>query len=326
MENTKTLITRFWPTGVLLIMGFIVIIYIALGLVYFQQNSKQKELDRQILQLDTVLARPLGSAEEVQQKYDEVNRLLAPMSDSDAIAMLVSIAEQSGIDISDESGKLRIPSAAFSQEKIGGNTYQLMCFRNVYVQGSYDNVMAFISNLDSGATKETMVLKRVSTSKVEFTFTGVEGDRRAEFRNVASAVLDMMNDNGLLKIPNPMSSADGTATNLMGDNPDTPGMVEGFPDIITTAAEKGYSSNATPRGGYVLYMHDKISMDDTTRYQTVNYFSTFTTKYYYTCEADGTVRQWDGPNVSRAKEYVGSEKSTMETKILVDIDIYSKPK
>jgi len=326
MESTKSLIARFWPTGAVIIIGFIVIIYIAIGLVYLQQNSKQKELNTQIVQLSTVLARPLASGEELQAKYDEVNSLLTPMTDSAAIAMLVSIAEQSGIDISNESGKLRIPSATFSQEKVGGNTYQLMCFKNVTVQGSYDNVMAFIPNLDSGATKETMVLKRIAINKVEFTFTGVEGDRRAEFRDVTSAVLNMMNANGLVKIPHPMSSAQGVAINLMGDDPDTPGIFEGFPDITTTIVEKGYTGNATPRGGYVLYKHDKISTDDPTQYQTVSYFSTLTTKYYYTCEADGTVRQWDSSNVARAKEYVGSEESIMETKITVDIDIYSKPK
>lgn len=326
MESTKNLLARFWPTGGIIIIGFIFIIYIALGLVYLQQNSKQKGLTQQITQLSAVLGRPLASSEELQQKYDDITINLTSMTDSEAIAMLVSIAEQSGIDISNESGKLRIPSATFRQETIGGNTYRLMCFRNVTVQGSYDNIMAFISDLDSGATKETMVLKKIAVNKVEFTFTGVEGDRRAEFRSVASAVLYMMMDNGLFEnIPHPMSSADGVATNFMGDNPDTPGIVEGFPDITTTAAEKFYSGNATPRGGYVLYNHDKISMADTTQYQTVNYFSTLTTQYYYTCEADGTIRQWDGPNVSRAMEYVSSEKTTVETKIIVDIDIYTKP-
>jgi hypothetical protein len=328
MENTKSLIARFWPTGTLFIIGFILIIYIAFGLVYFQQSPKQGELNTQINQLNIILSRPPTSGEAVQAEYDKVTGNLTPRAAIATIATLVSIAEQGGIDVSDESGKLHIPPAAFSQEKVGGNTYQLMSFKGILVQGAYENVMAFISNLESGTTPgtQTMVVKRVAFNKVEFTFTGVEGDRRAEFRNVASAVADMMNDNGLSKITNPISSAGGVATNLMGDKPDTAGIAEGFPDITTTIAEKGYSGNATPRGGYVLYKHDKVSTGNATQYQTVDYFSTLTTKYYYTCEADGTVRQWDGQSLTRAKEYVGSEKSTMETKILVDVDIYSKPK
>lgn len=326
MENTKSFIARFWPTGTLFIIGFILIIYIAFGLVYLQQSPKQAQLDTQINQLKIILSRPPASGEEVQAAYDKATSNLTAKTDEDVIAKLVSIAEQSGIDVSDQSGKLRIPSAAYSQEKVGGNTYQLMSFKNMQVQGSYDNVMAFISNLESGAILDTLVVKRVSLNEVEFTFTGVEGDRRAEFRNVASAVLNMMTNNGLSKIPNPMSVAGGLATNFMGDNPDTTPLLEGFPDIITTIAEKAYSGNGTPRGGYVLYKHDKISTTNTSQYQTVSYFSTLTTKYYYTCEADGTVRQWDGSNLVRAKEYVGSEESIMETRILVDVDIYSKSK
>ena len=36
-----------------------------------------------------------------------------------------------------------------------------------FVQGNYDNVIAFISDLDSGATMETMVLTRVTISEVD---------------------------------------------------------------------------------------------------------------------------------------------------------------
>jgi hypothetical protein len=169
-----------------------------------------------------------------------------------------------------------------------------------------------------------MVLKKVVTSEVEVSFTGEEGSRRVEFRDVQSAVIDMMYNNALFEIPNPMSFADGVATNFMGDDPATGGMVEGFPDITTTAAERGYSGNVTPRDGYVLYRHDKISTD-TTQYTTVSYLTTLTTQYYYTCETNGTVRQWDGPDVETAAEYLDSEESEVETKAALDIDIYIKP-
>ena len=322
MEN---LITRLRRMGFLFLIGFLLIIYIAFGFIYLQQAPQQRELKEQITKLSLVVAKPLPSAEKLRAEYEEVNLSLAPMTDKDAIAKLVGIAEESGIDVDPESGKFRVPSAARREEKMGGGSYQVLSFRNISVQADYDNVMAFISDLDSGKTLKTMVLKRVATSQKEIKFEGEEGDRRAEFRNVVSKVIAMMTDNGLLEIPNPMNYSGGIATNLMGDNPDTAEAVEGFPDNTTTVTDKGYIGTGSPRDGYVLYGHDKISTDDATQFEPVSYITTLTTKYYYTCEADGTVRQFDGASVVTATEYLTSEESKIETVATVDIDIYTKP-
>jgi len=312
--------------GVLIVIGIFLIIYIAIGIVYFQQGPQQRELEEQITNLSLIVAKPLGSDEELRAEYDEVNRLLAPITNSDAIAMLVGIAEKSGIDVAKDAGKLRINPATVREEKRGGGTYQVLSFSNITVQGDYDRVMAFISALDFGETLETMVLKKVTIREVEVVFVDEEGARRAEFRSVAAAVSAMMDANGLFELPNPMSFDGGVATNLMGDDPDTEEMVEGFPDITTLAADKGYTGTGSPGDGYVLYGHHKISTDDTTTFSIVNYITILTTTYYYTCEADGTVRQFDGANVARgATEYVGSEESKLETVVIVDVAIYTKP-
>jgi len=324
MESIKKLLTRFWPTGGLLLGGLLVIIYIAFGFVYLQQAPKQKELEEQITRLTLVVARPLPSSEKLQAEYEEINSALAPMTDSDAITLLVGIAEENGIDISEGSSLFRVRSASFSQVEVGGGDYQLLSFKSIYVQGDYDSVMAFISDLDSGKTLKTMVLKRVATTETEVQFTGEEGDRRAEFRKVAAAVMDMMDDIALSEIPHPMNLAGDIATNLMGDDPDTEETVEGFPDITTTAADRGYSGNTTPRAGYVLYNHDKISTDNTTQFETVNYIDVLTTNYYYTCEFNGTVRQFDGADVATATEYLGRAASKMDTIATVDVVIYTK--
>ena len=321
----RNLLARFWPTGVLILGGFILIIYIALGVLYLQQGAQQREFEKQIVKLGAIVAKPLPSAAELQARCDEVNLALAPMTDYDAVGMMVSIAEENGIDIDVASGKFRVPSARIKKTKVGGGNYQIRSFSNIRVQSDYENVMAFISDLDSGKTLETMVLRRVATSEVEVSFTGVEAVRRAEFRKVASAVKAMMSDNGLFEIRHPMKFADGVAANLTGDDPDTEETVEGFPDITTTPLHKGYTGNATPRVGYVLYEHDKISTDNSTQFETVSYINVLATKYYYTCEADGTVRQFDGAKVATATEYFGSAKSKMETIVVLDVDIYSKP-
>ena len=325
MEILKGLITRLRHIGVLLVIGLILIIYIALGFVYYQQGIQQKEIEEKIAKVSAIVSRPFTGGEKLQAELEEVNRKLAPMTDTDAIDMLVAIAEENGIDVARAGGKFRVPSAAFGQAKPGGGTYRLISFKGITVQGDYDDVMSFLSDLDSGRTLPTMLLTRVSTSEVTIMYAGDEGARRAEFRNVVTAVMDMMQDNNLIEIPNPINYAGDVAINLMGDDPDTEGTVEGFPDITTTAAEKGYSGNVTPRDGYVLYGHDRISTDNTTQFDTVSYISIGTTTYYYTCEANGRVRQFDGANVATATEYFDSEPSRIELIISVDVNIYTKP-
>ncbi len=133
---------------------------------------------------------------------------------------------------------------------------------------------------------------------------GEEEARRTEYHNVASAVIAMMTDNNISSIPAPMTFVGGEASNYMGDDTGTVGTVEGWPDNTTVigVGGKGYTGVGTPRVGYVLYRHDKISTDGTT-FTTVSYGSISRTKYYYTSETDGTIRQFNGSNVATATEY-----------------------
>jgi len=132
---------------------------------------------------------------------------------------------------------------------------------------------------------------------------------------VSAVVIEMMANNGLTKIPNPINYEGGTATNDM----------TAFTDNTTTAAEKGYTGTGNPKDGYVLYEHDQISTDNTTEFETVSYVTMPTTQYYYTCEAKGKVRQFDGPDVATATEYLSSEKVDMETVANLNVVLYTKP-
>ncbi len=306
-------------------VGALLIIYIGLGLVYFQQGAQQREFEKQVTKLSVVLARPMPGAEKLEAELEEVNRALAPIPSSDAIAMLVGIAEENGIDVALEAGKFIVPPAGFSQATVGASSYRVLSFSGIRVQGDPENVMTFISDLDSGKTLKTMVLKSVTIREVEVGLIGEEAARRAEFSKVASKLEEMMQSDNLSVIPNPISFAGGMATNLMGDDPATGETVEGFPDILTTAAEKGYTGTASPRAGYVLYNHDKVSTDNTTLFQTVSYIDVLTTEYYYTCEADGTVRQFDGADVATATEYLTRGESKIEIAATVTVEIYTKP-
>ncbi len=189
MEDIKSLLIRFRQSGVLLSIGFLLIIYIAFGFVYWQQSLKHKELEEQNAKISLIVAKPLASKEKLKAESDEVDSALASMTASDAIAMLVSIAEKSGIDVTPDSDNLIVPSAREEAVTVGEGTYQVFSFKNISVQGDYENVMAFISDLDSGTTQETMVLKRVTINQIEIKVEGEEGEE--ETRTETKATLDV---------------------------------------------------------------------------------------------------------------------------------------
>ena len=126
---------------------------------------------------------------------------------------------------------------------------------------------------------------------------GEDEARRTEFHNVSSAVIAMMVDNSLTTIPGAVVYVTtGTAQNQLGFVDGTPD--QGFPDFTTTVADKATAEGYTwsggtdpPYPGYVLYRHDKPTAAD--NYTTISYVSMSQTTYYYTCETDGTVRQFN---------------------------------
>ncbi|MFC2044269.1 hypothetical protein ACFLT8_03625 [Chloroflexota bacterium] len=336
METIKKLLTRVRHTGVLLLVGFLLIIYAALGIFYLQQGQQQKQLQKEITKLSLILNKPVPSNEELQLAYEAAMSSLLPITDSAAIVTLVNIAKENGIEVDEASGKFKIPSASFSSTSVGKGDYDIISFKNISVQGDYKKVLAFISDLDSGKTLENMVLTRVTLTDIFATATGEEGTRRTEFRSVTEAIRAMMTDNNLTAIPKPISYNGTLATSLMGDDPETEGIIEGFPDITTTVREKGYNGIGSPKGGYVLYDHVRISTTNTTQFQTVSYITlesnqyytyttNFTTQYYYTCEADGTVRQFDKADLAEATEFLEMGQTKIETGATLDIDIYIRP-
>ena len=344
MERIKTQLARFAQTAFLIFMGLMLIVYLALGTLYLQQDLQQRELEEQTAKLSAILRNPVPSIDPLQTELNNVNAALTPMADNATIAMLVSLAKEGGIDISEASGKFRLPMPSHG----GAASYQITSFAGIQIQGERDKVEAFISLLDSDKPLRTpessspravvRVVTGLVTQDVEVPKTGKEAEALAEYDKIRAAVAAMMNDNNLVisGIPNPMSVDKGRASNRMGDNPATPiirnetGNVsagfEGFPDMTTTASGKGYTGNATFKPGYVLWEHDKASSDNSTRYTTANYTESPTTTYYYTAERDGTIRQWSGPNIALATEYSSSKPTKIELNASVSIDFYFKPK
>ncbi len=135
---------------------------------------------------------------------------------------------------------------------------------------------------------------------------GDDEARRTEKQNVQLAVDMMMVDNGLSLIPCPKEYSGGAAFNDMRNFPDshsddTDGPDEdSLPDKATDLSGNQYTY-PDDRDGYVLYGHDITG--DASSASAVNYVRDTLTRYYYTSEADGTVRQWSGPDLLTAIEY-----------------------
>ena len=327
METIRSLISRLRNTGIPLIIGIILIGYIALGLVYWQQKSMQTTLEGQIAKISQVTSRPMASAEKLKADNKAVNDALASVGDEHAaVSLLVNIARKSGINVDTSAGKLTIPSPTLGTAKVGGDTFGLISFRTVSIVGSDSSVMSLLSDMDSGKTLESMVLKRAVVKYSNIPFTEEELQQKAELRKITAAVKAMMADNRLSRIPNPTSFVFGRAVDLMGDDPNTPLVFEGFPDSTSSLAEKGYTGAGEPRLGYVLYNHDKISSDNTSEYKTVSYVDSLRTRYFYSVEEDGTVHQFRSADLSATNEITVSQIDKSETMATVDIDIYTKKK
>ena len=108
-----------------------------------------------------------------------------------------------------------------------------------------------------------------------------------EFANVQSAVVAMMVDNNLSTLPNPADTT-GEATQNMGAFPDSTS-VAGSNDKLTDPYGTAY--DAGDKNGYILYQHDITGGDGQT--SLVNYVATGNTTCWYTCDAAGTIVQYD---------------------------------
>ncbi len=149
-------------TGLLIIIGIIVIIYLGLGFTYFQQGMKQELLDKEIQQLTQWVAQPIPPAENLQAEYDKATRDLAPMAASDVIVIILNLARENGIDVSPDGQKFSIPSPGNAVTQIvGDGEYQVLAINSIKVKGEYSSVVGFISDLGSGKELKNMVLKNL---------------------------------------------------------------------------------------------------------------------------------------------------------------------
>lgn len=305
--------------GALIFVMFLLFIYAGLVVVYLQQDTVQADLKVQIGRTEAIVAMPMSDASELEADYQRVQAKLQPPTRDEAIALLVAIAARHGIDIDPEAGKLVIPpnSIKTGPGTVGGGSYQVMSFEDIRIQSSYANVMALIEDLDVGATRETMVLTSLEfRSPAGGDVGGGEGLTRAdEFDLVQAAVTEMMAANTLTVIPNPIDFASGVASNDLTAFPDPTSEWGGSPGGKNFDAEGGtYGDGDAP--GYVLYNHD--NRGDSSTVGLVRYIDILQTIWFYTCDADGNVRQFLDADLSGE-----TEADQLEVTVILSVDIYS---
>ena len=140
---------------------------------------------------------------------------------------------------------------------------------------------------------------------------GEEEARTVEYNTVRLGVTALMVENGLADIPDPSNaySATGTATNDMDEFPDTTAtLATKGADAVFVAAAIAAADITAEVTGYLLYGNQiVIDVDRDGEYDvgvdsinTVNTVSTNPLTYYYTCEADGTIRQFNMDDLDHA--------------------------
>ena len=120
---------------------------------------------------------------------------------------------------------------------------------------------------------------------------GEEEAAKTELHNVQAAVTNLMVDNGIVEIEGALGAGSGEAT--FKD-------MNQFPDAETSNPIRllfAGAGNEVP--GYRLYGNQVIvdlngngTVEAGDGVKLVNYVSMNTTAYRYTCETDGTVKQW----------------------------------
>jgi len=129
---------------------------------------------------------------------------------------------------------------------------------------------------------------------------GEEEERTVEYNTVRLGVTALMVENGLAQIPHPSNpySTTGTAQNEMDKFPDTTSEWTGTPGGKLTDPD-GVDYEAGDKPGYLLYGHD-LTATGHDQAVLVNTVSTNPLKYYYTCETDGTIRQFNSADLNVA--------------------------
>ena len=157
------LFNRIRKGGFVVLLGLVLIIYVAFGILYLQQGPKQREFAAQIARLEIVTNKPLPSIDKLRAEYKSVTDTLTIMPLSEIFDRIVGAAQDSGIDIAPAASRFSIPPPGRTTKvKVGSSQYQVLPFKGIVVQGTTSQVLDFVNRMDSGAVLSTLVVRRVA--------------------------------------------------------------------------------------------------------------------------------------------------------------------
>ncbi|MDO8491917.1 MAG: type 4a pilus biogenesis protein PilO [Dehalococcoidia bacterium] len=134
------------------VVGVFIIVYVALGMVYFNKENETRGLTSQVLVMRSALGKPLPNTAELQTRLDDVRAeseaVLAALPSAeqgiDVYGALVELGNQGNIEIM----RMEAFPPVVRKDGIGGKTILPYA---ITVRGSQEDTLAFVSSLIQGA-------------------------------------------------------------------------------------------------------------------------------------------------------------------------------
>jgi hypothetical protein len=148
------------------VAGLLLILYVALAAVYWQQRSQQGPILDQLTQLSRVVNRPREGLEGLKVQVIEARALIPQdLKETDVYPAIRALAAENGVVVKSQTvGKE-------TQDKTGDTVYRVIPF-SIQVGGegvTYQQVVDFIANLETQHRLPTLVIDSAAISQSEGT-------------------------------------------------------------------------------------------------------------------------------------------------------------
>ena len=150
-----------------ILIGIFLIIFAAMGVIYFQEQREQNTIQSEIDTLNLQLSHKVEISEKLASDYQAaLDAIPIQPVDEDAIRnfkkdVIVAVRNIAELPESDVDIISITSTQTFQPKSIGNSSYQVLYFL-ANINGDYDKVMAFISSLNSTSTLKTLVLEELN--------------------------------------------------------------------------------------------------------------------------------------------------------------------
>lgn len=168
IQQAAELRTRIWGLVLPIMIGLLVIIIIAMGLVYFQEKRGQPALEEQISNFERSLSQSTDPTPEQQAQYNEAHQAVTTEIDEEqVIKAVVNLAKEHGFEVGlDEQSDIQIKASTAKTETVIDANYQILPFQ-INIDGDYDSVRSFIDDIAIMPSFKTLVIESLSIKKTD---------------------------------------------------------------------------------------------------------------------------------------------------------------